>query len=70
MISGGGNGESGGIGASRLTRDITSIMAELPSVVEALTGTELKNLAEFNLKNGSDDNQQLPDSETDASPLK
>jgi flotillin len=74
MISGGGNGESGGIGASRLTRDITSIMAELPSVVEALTGTDilstLKNLAEFNLKNGSDDNQQLPDSETDASPLK
>ena len=74
MISGGGNGESGGIGASRLTRNITSIMAELPSVVEALTGTDilstLKNLAEFNLKNGSDDNQQLPDSETDASPLK
>jgi flotillin len=74
MISGGGNGESGGIGASRLTRDITSIMAELPSVVEALTGTDilstLKNLAEFNLKNGSDDNQQLPDSETYASPSK
>ena len=74
MISGGGNGESGGIGASRLTRDITSIMAELPSVVEALTGIDilstLKNLSEFNLKDGSDDNQQLPDSETDASPLK
>ena len=74
MISGGGNGESGGIGASRLTRDITSIMAELPSVVEALTGIDilstLKNLSEFNLKDGSDDNQQLPDSATDASPLK
>lgn len=74
MISGDGNGESGGIGASRLTRNITSIMAELPSVVEALTGIDilstLKNLSEFNLKDGSDDNQQLPDSETDASPLK
>ena len=49
MISG-GNGDSGGVGASRLTRDITNIVSQLPAVVEALTGIDilgmLKNLTE------------------------
>lgn len=47
MISG-GNSESAGMGASRLTRDVTNIVAQLPAVVEALTGIDilatLKNL--------------------------
>ena len=47
MISG-GNGESSGMGASRLTSDITNIISQLPAVVEALTGIDvlgtLKNL--------------------------
>ncbi len=47
MISG-GNDDSAGVGASRLTRDVTNIVAQLPSVIEALTGIDilgtLKNL--------------------------
>src|SRR3954469_14772400 len=30
MIGGGGNGAAGGVGAARLTRDVTDIMSELP----------------------------------------
>ena len=40
MISGGG-GDSVGAGASRLTRDVTNIIAQLPAVVEALTGIDI-----------------------------
>jgi len=47
MISG-GNDDSAGVGASRLTRDVTNIVAQLPAVIEALTGIDilgsLKNL--------------------------
>ena len=43
MIGGGGNG--GGPGAHKVTRDVTQVMAELPAVVEALTGTKLEDLA-------------------------
>ena len=46
MISGGG--DSAGVGASRVTKDVTNIIAQLPAVVEALTGIDvlatLKNL--------------------------
>jgi flotillin len=38
----GGNGTSG---ASKITRDVTQVMAELPAVVEALTGMKLEDLA-------------------------
>ncbi len=40
MISG-GNGDSAGMGASRLTHDVTNIIAQLPAVVESLTGIDL-----------------------------
>jgi flotillin len=43
MIGGGGNGA--GPGAHKITRDVTQVMAELPAVVEALTGTKLEDLA-------------------------
>jgi flotillin len=43
MIGGGGNGA--GPGAHKITRDVTQVMAELPAVVEALTGTKLEELA-------------------------
>ena len=47
MISG-GSGDSGGMGASRLTGDVTNIISQIPAVVEALTGVDilgtLKNL--------------------------
>lgn len=47
MISG-GNDDSAGVGASRLTRDVTNVVAQLPAVIEALTGIDilgtLKNL--------------------------
>ncbi|MFQ6027995.1 MAG: flotillin family protein [Dehalococcoidia bacterium] len=41
MISGGGNGEATGVGASRMTHDVTNIIAQLPAVVESLTGVDL-----------------------------
>jgi flotillin len=42
MISG-GNGATPG--ASRITRDVTQVMAELPSVIEAFTGMRFEDLA-------------------------
>jgi hypothetical protein len=39
----GGNGASSG--ASRITADVTQIVAQLPEVLEALTGTKLGDLA-------------------------
>jgi flotillin len=39
----GGNGSSPG--ASKITKDITQIMAEMPEVLEALTGLRLEDLA-------------------------
>jgi len=43
MIGGGGNGA--GPGAHKITRDVTQVMAELPAVVEALTGKSMEELA-------------------------
>jgi flotillin len=43
VMIGGGNGD--GAGASKITRDVTQIVAELPAVLEALTGTKLEDLA-------------------------
>ena len=47
MISG-GNDDASGVGASRLTRDVTNVVSQLPAVIEALTGIDilgtLKNL--------------------------
>jgi len=40
MISSG----EGGSGASRITKDVTEIMSQLPPVVEALTGLKLQDL--------------------------
>ncbi len=42
LVSTGGDGS----GASRLTGDITKIMAELPAVIESLSGIELRKLVE------------------------
>jgi flotillin len=39
----GGNGSSPG--ASRITKDVTQVMAELPAVIEALTGHKFEDLA-------------------------
>src|SRR5437764_6097374 len=52
MIGGGGNGASAG--ASRITKDVTQIMAELPEVLEALTGMKLGDIAKRvpGVKNG------------------
>jgi len=46
IINMSGNGADGGGGASRLTRDVTSIIAQLPPVVEALTGMNLEDLVQ------------------------
>ena len=56
MISG-GNGDSSGAGASRITGDVTKIISQLPAVVEALTGVDilatLKNLPGVQSSNGA-----------------
>ena len=41
VMIGGGDGNGGGVGASRLTGDVTRIIAQLPEVVEALTGIDI-----------------------------
>lgn len=41
VVIGGGGGDGGGTGASRITRDVTKTIAELPEVVEALTGIDI-----------------------------
>ena len=43
VIVGGSNGNSG-TGASKVTQDITQIVAQLPAIVEGLTGVELGQL--------------------------
>jgi flotillin len=43
IIGGGGDGHEGA-GASKITRDVTNIMAQLPPVLESLTGMELRDL--------------------------
>ena len=41
IINSGGDSGNNGIGASRLTQDIANIIAQLPEVVESLTGIDL-----------------------------
>jgi flotillin len=43
VMIGGGNGS--GPGAHKITRDVTQVMAELPAVVEALTGKSFEDIA-------------------------
>jgi flotillin len=59
----GGNGTSG---ASKITRDVTQVVAELPAVLEALTGMKLEELAKRvpGLKNG--EGGGAPDADADA----
>jgi flotillin len=40
-----GGGDGGTPGASRITRDVTDVVSELPHVLEALTGIKLEDLA-------------------------
>ena len=55
VMIGGGNGSSAG--ASQITKDVTQIMAELPEVLEALTGMKLGDIAKRvpGVKNGEGD---------------
>ncbi len=39
-----GDGHAGGTGAARVTQDVTSIIAQLPAVIEALTGMKMDDL--------------------------
>ncbi|MFQ6099366.1 MAG: flotillin family protein, partial [Armatimonadota bacterium] len=43
MVNTGGDG-AGGIGASRITHDVSNIIAQLPPVVEALSGIDFEDL--------------------------
>ncbi len=61
MISGGGDG----MGASRLTSDVTRVVAQLPEVIESLTGIDilgtLKNLEQIVTTDGSGDDSMEAD---------
>jgi flotillin len=52
VMLGGGNGE--GVGAHRVTRDVMKIVAELPEVLESLTGKRLDELVKALPKSGGD----------------
>ena len=59
------NGDGGGAGASKITQDITNIMAQVPATVEALTGVDIvggiRNLPTFrNLTRKQDDGTKEP----------
>jgi hypothetical protein len=49
----GGNGGEDGIGAHRVTRDVMKIVAELPEVLESLTGKRLDELVKALPKAGA-----------------
>src|ERR1051326_5308408 len=38
------NGGEGGIGASKITNEVTNIIAQVPPVIEAMTGIKLSDL--------------------------
>jgi flotillin len=61
VMIGGGNGS--GPGAHKITRDVTQVMAELPAVVEALTGKSFEEIARRipGVQNG----EAAPQGETD-----
>ncbi len=44
IVSTGGDGHNGGIGASRLTGDIVNIVAQVPALFELLSGTRIGDL--------------------------
>ena len=48
-----GGGEGDGIGAHRVTRDVMKIVAELPEVLESLTGKRLDELVKALPKTGA-----------------
>ncbi len=43
VINSGGDGHAG-TGAARVTRDVTEAMAQIPAVIEALTGLNLMDM--------------------------
>jgi flotillin len=60
----GGNGSTAG--ASKITKDVTQVMAELPAVVEALTGKKFEELAKHIPGVGTSE----PDADADAEEIK
>jgi flotillin len=47
IVNTGGDGNHSGAGASRITRDIAEIMAQLPPIVESLAGIDVKKLVDL-----------------------
>jgi flotillin len=44
VVGGGGSNGYGGTGASKVTQDVANVIAQLPAVVEGLTGVQLRDL--------------------------
>jgi flotillin len=63
VIVGGGGGEGAGAGASKVTRDVTNIMAQLPPALEAVSGIDLSEIIKRIGSRGgkSDDGGGKPD---------
>lgn len=64
-----GGGDGGGTGASRLTRDITRTVAQVPEVIESLTGIDIvgsiKNIPGLESTTRSDDSEDEPSQQSD-----
>lgn len=73
VVIGGGGGDGGGTGTSRVTRDVTNIIAQLPEVVESLTGIDilgtLKGLKGIKTTGEREEQEVLPTSSTEAGPV-
>ncbi|MFC1944593.1 flotillin family protein [Chloroflexota bacterium] len=72
VVIGGGGGDGGDTGASRVTRDVTNIIAQLPEVVESLTGIDilgtLKDLRGIKTTEEPSETEAPPASSPEASP--
>src|SRR3954469_9939279 len=62
-----GNGNGDGMGAAKITKDVTQVMAEMPAVLEALTGHKFEDLAKRipGVGNGGDEDPGQADGDAE-----
>ncbi|OGL46181.1 MAG: hypothetical protein A2161_09270 [Candidatus Schekmanbacteria bacterium RBG_13_48_7] len=63
------SGEGSGIGASKITNEVTTILAQLPTVIESLSGVDLKKVFE-KLSSGEVPKQVSDKSDSETKPKK
>ena len=74
MVISGGGGEADGAGTSKVTRDVANTVAQLPELVESLTGIDLlgtlKHLPGVVTSDGAGAAQPAAGADTPANPPK